>query len=705
MAAVTLRRCGYEILQKPNNQREHLFSLVDISDSLFRNWRAPNLNKERAYDRSTPMQLASQTLQRLISQTLTYPNSAIHDEMIEGRVRAEQINNIKRYLTWVLLANICNALVLVAALWSSPLRQSAIAWASAVVLVGLYFGLRQRHTASARPTYVSLHTITRAIRNSLLLGSLWATLPLIFFADASPGGQVIIACLCAGMLGGGAFVLANMPAAAIAFTAPIVVSSAVTIGRSGDAAYFLVAVLMVSYISVLWRGIYVYASQMAKRVAAQVNAERNVRRDDLTGLPNRLAFFEALEGAFLRFASLREQFSILYLDLNDFKIVNDRFGHVNGDKLLIEVGRRLRESVREADLVARLGGDEFAIAVANAQDAAIPTSLAARIVGNLDRPFVIDGREVFIGTCVGIALAPADGDTPEILIKNADEALYDAKHRPGAVIQLFDAGPRDAARQRRKLERDLSQALHRGEFFRVFQPIFNLQTQRIEGCEALLRWRHPILGVQLPKEFMRTMEETSLITKVGQWVLVEACKAAVTWPKHVRVAVNVSAVQLQNAHLLSAIVNALNQSMLPARRLEIEITETAVIDDSEQVLANLKALRELGVRIALDDFGTGYSSLTCVRRLAPDSIKIDGTFVRELTADASSRSIVRSLIYLSRDLAINVVAEGIETSEQLDFLRLNDCNEGQGYFIGLPKSASEIGPYLLSTNAVETSAA
>jgi diguanylate cyclase (GGDEF)-like protein len=651
------------------------------------------------------MQLASQTLRRMISQTLTYPNSSIHDEMIEGRVRAEQINNIKRYLTWVLLANICNALVLVAALWSSPLRQSAIAWASAVVLVGLYFGLRQRHTASARPTYVSLHTITRAIRNSLLLGSLWATLPLIFFADASPGGQVIIACLCAGMLGGGAFVLANMPAAAIAFTAPIVVSSAVTIGRSGDAAYFLVAVLMVSYISVLWRGIYVYASQMAKRVAAQVNAERNVRRDDLTGLPNRLAFFEALEGAFLRFASLREQFSILYLDLNDFKIVNDRFGHVNGDKLLIEVGRRLRESVREADLVARLGGDEFAIAVANAQDAAIPTSLAARIVGNLDRPFVIDGREVFIGTCVGIALAPADGDTHEILIKNADEALYDAKHRPGAVIQLFDAGPRDAARQRRKLERDLSQALHRGEFFLVFQPIFNLQTQRIEGCEALLRWRHPILGVQLPKEFMRTMEETSLITKVGQWVLVEACKAAVTWPKHVRVAVNVSAVQLQNAHLLSAIVNALNQSMLPARRFEIEITETAVIDDSEQVLANLKALRELGVRIALDDFGTGYSSLTCVRRLAPDSIKIDGTFVRELTADASSRSIVRSLIYLSRDLAINVVAEGIETSEQLDFLRLNDCNEGQGYFIGLPKSASEIGPYLLSTNAVETSAA
>jgi EAL domain-containing protein (putative c-di-GMP-specific phosphodiesterase class I) len=192
---------------------------------------------------------------------------------------------------------------------------------------------------------------------------------------------------------------------------------------------------------------------------------------------------------------------------------------------------------------------------------------------------------------------------------------------------------------------------------------------------------------------------------VGQWILVEACKAAVTWPRHIRVAVNVSAVQLQNAQLLSAIVNALSATTLPARRLEIEITETAVIDDSEQVLANLNALRELGVRIALDDFGTGYSSLTCVRKLAPNSIKIDGTFVRELGADDRSRSIIRSLIFLSRDLGINVVAEGIETAEQLEFLQLNECNEGQGHFIGMPRLASEIGSYLSNPSTLETSAA
>jgi diguanylate cyclase len=197
------------------------------------------------------MHLASHSLRKMVSRILCYPNSSVKDEAVEGRVRAEQINNVKRYLTWILLANVCNALVLVTALWSSPLRQLAVGWAFAIIIVGLYYGLRQRHTALATPAYVSAHTISRAIRNSLFLGILWATLPLIFFADASSGGQIIIACLCAGMLGGGAFALASIPAAAIAFTAPIVVASAITIGRSGDIAYALVAVLMVSYISVL----------------------------------------------------------------------------------------------------------------------------------------------------------------------------------------------------------------------------------------------------------------------------------------------------------------------------------------------------------------------------------------------------------------------------------------------------------------------
>jgi diguanylate cyclase len=648
---------------------------------------------------------ASQSQRRLFSQILRYPNSASQDEAIAGRVRAEQINDIKRYLTWVLLANACNALVLVAAFWTSASRQFAVIWAAVVVAVCFYYGLRQRRTAHVPPTQVSAHTVMRAIRNSLLLGCLWASLPLIFFAGASPGEQVIVACICAGMLGGGAFVLASIPAAAIAFTAPIVVTSAITIGRSGDTAYVLVAALMVSYISVLWRGIYVYASQIVKRVAEQVNAERKVRRDDLTGLPNRFAFFETLGRAFLRLTNSGEQFAVLYLDLNDFKVVNDRCGHAAGDRLLVEVGRRLSECVRPTDVVARLGGDEFAVVVAATQTSAIATTLAARIIATFDRAFIIDGREIYTSACAGIAVAPTDGDSPELLLKNADDALYDAKHRPGGVIQLFDAGHRDAARKRRMLERDLRQALRRDEFFMVFQPIFNLRTNRIAGCEALLRWNHPQLGTRSPTEFMKTLEETSLIMEIGQWILLEACKSAVAWPEHIRVAVNVSAVQLQSSSLLSDIRNALQASALSPRRLEIEITETAVIDDSDQVLSNLKALRELGIRVSLDDFGTGYSSLTCVRKLSPDSIKIDGSFVRELVGKPGSRSIVKSLIYLARDLSINIVAEGIETAEQLNFLQRSHCDEGQGYFIGAPKLANEIGLNLLTADAAKNSAA
>jgi diguanylate cyclase len=642
---------------------------------------------------------------KLMFQRFSDTTNSFHDESIDGRVRAEQINNIKRYQTWVVLANICNALVLAAALWPTPLRYPALLWSAGVVLICLGFGLSRRRMANAKPTNVSAGAVRRAVINSLVLGGAWGTLPLLFFAKAPPGGQVIIACLCAGALGGGAFVLAGIPAAAIAFTAPIVLASAIAIGRSGDAAYFLVAVLMISYIALLWRGIFIYASQITKRITDHINAEKNVRRDVLTDLPNRIAFFEGLEGAFARLYNCGEKFAVLFLDLNDFKLVNDRFGHIVGDKLLSEVGQRLRECVRKVDLVARLGGDEFAIAVQDMSDGSMPTVLAAQIVEKLSEPFVVDNRELFVGTCIGIAFAPTDGESPESLLKNADEALYDAKHRPGRVIQLFDAGARDAARIRRKLERDLSVALHRNEFSLVFQPIISLRTNRVEGCEALLRWRHPAHGMQMPNNFIRALEETSLITKVGQWVMVEACKAAASWPQHIRIAVNVSAIQLKSPQLLSAVGGALNASRLPARRLEIEITETAVIDDSEQVLTNLNALRELGVRIALDDFGTGYSSLTCVRKLVPDSIKIDGTFVRALASDARSRAIVRSLILLSQDLGMNVVAEGIETAEQLEFVRLKDCNEGQGHFIGTPKSANEIESHLNVDDLVETSAA
>jgi diguanylate cyclase len=656
-------------------------------------------------NRFEDVHLPSQPLRGMISRILSFPSNPIDDDVVQGRIRAEQINNIKRYLSAMLVANICNAAVLIVALWASPQHPLAITWASATLVCTLYHGFKNRRSTYTKPTYVSGTTITRTARNALLFGSLWAMLPLLFFPNASPVGQVVIACLCAGVLGGGTFVLASVPAAAIAFTAPIVVASAIAILRSGNSEYLVLAVLMISYIAALLRAVFAYASQIAKRVTEQVQIERKVRRDHLTNLPNRLAFFEALEGAFARLARWHEQFAVLYIDLNDFKAVNDRFGHAAGDSLLVQVGRRLSACVREVDLVARLSGDEFAVIVADAKDASVASIVANRIVGSLDTAFVMDGIEVFSGACIGIAFAPVDGASPELLLKSADQALYNAKHGHGGAIRLYEPGYKDAARQRRGLERDLRYALRRNEFFLLFQPIFALANNRITGCEALLRWRHPTLGVKSPTEFVRLMEETGLINDIGHWIFLEACKAAAAWSKDCRIAVNVSAIQLRQTNILSSILSALTTSSLQPDRLEIEITETAVIGESEQILSNLKALRDLGVRIAMDDFGTGYSSLTYLRRLSPDSIKIDGLFVREIAVNAESASIVKSLIALSHDLGINVVAEGIETAEQLHFLRRHSCEEGQGYFLCAPKSPSEIEGNLLQADKGKTIAA
>ena len=534
---------------------------------------------------------------------------------------------------------------------------------------------------------------------------MWASLPLLFFADASAGGQIIIVCLCAGTLAGGAFAFASVPPAAIAFTAPIAVGSAIAIGGSGDPAYLLVAILMVSYIAVLLRVVFVHAAQTARRIAEQIQAERKICKDELTNLPNRLAFCEGLESAFARLDRLHEQFAVLYVDLDDFKNVNDKLGHAAGDKLLVQVGQRLIACAKGIDLVARLSGDEFAVIVANANGSSAAVALANRIIRSLDAPFLIDGIQVFTAACIGIAIAPTDGASPERLLKNADEALYAAKHGKCGAIQLHDSEHKELARRRRRLERALRYALSRDEFFLVFQPILALGNDRITGIEALLRWRHPTLGVRSPIEFITILEETGLIHEIGHWIIREACKAASCWPKDIRVAVNVSPVQLRHTNILSCVVNALKESTLAPGRLELEITETALISDNDYVLSNLKALRELGIRIALDDFGTEYSSLTYLRKLSPDSIKIDGSFVREVLADADSASIVKSMIGLSRDLGINVVAEGIETVEQLSFLRRQNCDEVQGYFICAPKSAKEIQAFLSSGHASRFDAA
>jgi len=612
------------------------------------------------------------------------------DEAVAGRIRAEQINIILQYVPWIMLANACNALILLAAFWASPQRPWAMAWAGAVIAYALFYGVRAARRRSRKPSSVSAGTIRRAVRNAFLLGCIWAALPSLFFVGAPSGGQVIIACLCAGMLGGGGIAFASLPVAAIAFTGPIFIASAIAIARGGDQVYLLVALLMVVYTGVLIRGVFVHALKLTARLVAQIEAEKEIRRDPLTHLPNRVAFRESLETAFARLARMGEPFALFYLDLDEFKAVNDRLGHAAGDVLLIKVADRLRGCVRDIDTLARLSGDEFALVAAGVESADDALTVAERIVKAFDAPFDLDGTQASSAISIGIALAPANGTDTAALLKNADTALYSAKLSAGGPVQLFEAQFDARARERRALGNDLRGALQRGEFHLVFQPLLDLAHERIAGCEALLRWTHPTRGPVSPADFMQIAEETHLIHAIGEWVLREACRTAAGWPADTKIAVNLSAAQFRKAGILAAIVNALSDAHLPASRLEVEITESILMADDDFALSTLTTLRGLGVRIALDDFGTGHSSLSYLRRLPIDRVKIDRSFIHGLAVDRDSASIVKFVIGLAADLGMSVTAEGVETEEQLSRLRAMACGEVQGHFIAEPKSAAEI---------------
>jgi diguanylate cyclase (GGDEF)-like protein len=643
-------------------------------------------------------------LRNIYSGDLSSFGGVAIDEVVSGRVRAEQLNIILYYLPSIMLANVCNALIFVVAVWPSPNRPLSLVWAATIVCYAIFYGIKGRRKPF-KPQSVSAHSIQRVVRNALLLGSLWAALPLLFFIGASAGGQLIITCLCAGMLAGGAFAFASVPVAAIAFTSPIFIASAVVIARSGDQAYFLVAMLMVVYTCVLIRGVFVHALQLTKRLAEQVQAEEQAHKDFLTKLPNRMSFNEDIEAALSRLKRGGEQFAVLYLDLDEFKSVNDRLGHGAGDELLVQVASRLKSCARASDSVARLGGDEFAI-IANAINSSEQAlAFAERLVETFSLPFMIDGSTVYNTVSIGIAIAPSAGVSSDVLMKNTDTALYRAKGEVGGSVQIFEPRHDAKARERRAIEHDLRLALARDEFFLVFQPFFDLAQNRLTGCEALLRWRHPLRGIIFPEEFIQIAEATELIHPIGEWVIREACRAASDWPQDTKIAINFSAVQFRKASILPAIIKSLADVGVSPSRLEIEITESTILSENDFALSMLNNLLDLGTKFALDDFGTGYASLSCLRKFPFDRIKIDCSFVREMLTDPHCASIVRSVIGLAHDLGIGVTAEGVETEEQLSYLRATTCGQVQGFLISEPKPAAEIAALFGKTKTSHTLAA
>ncbi len=435
---------------------------------------------------------------------------------------------------------------------------------------------------------------------------------------------------------------------------------------------------------------------ITERRQAEDKIAHMARHDALTGLPNRMHFCERLDKAF-RELHRTAGFAVLCLDLDHFKSVNDMLGHQAGDRLLQVAAARIREALRESDVVARFGGDEFAVLQLVEDQPAAATALAGRLVEVMSEPIALGEQQMPVGVSIGISLAPADGGDAGRLLKNADMALYRAKADGRGTYCFFESGMDARMQARRILELDLRTALTTGAFELHYQPIVNVTSGEITSFEALLRWRHPTRGMIAPLEFIPLAEETGLIVPIGEWVLQEACAEAVKWPDNLHVAVNLSPAQFKKPKLVASVVDALSRSRLSAQRLELEITESVLLQDGDATMAMLHELRNLGVAISMDDFGTGYSSLSYLRKFPFNRIKIDKSFVHNLGDGGSSLAIIRAVTGLGSSLGIATIAEGVETADQLKRLKAEGCTEAQGYLFGAAKPSSEAIRHLTAT--------
>ncbi|MDH1530320.1 putative bifunctional diguanylate cyclase/phosphodiesterase [Pseudomonas mosselii] len=431
------------------------------------------------------------------------------------------------------------------------------------------------------------------------------------------------------------------------------------------------------------------AEDATEELAAHAQIHHMAHHDALTGLPNRTLFHERLKQALLRGEDSGKLTAALCLDLDNFKNINDTLGHAFGDKLLRALGKRLRRELREHDTLARLGGDEFAVVLSGLETCDAARITAQRLIEAICPPFHIEGHQFSVGVSIGVAVAPDDHHHAEQLLGYADMALYEAKRNGRNRYECFHVELDVAARQRRLVETDLRTALHLGQLQLHYQPVVDQQSATVTGYEALLRWEHPSRGMIMPMDFIPIAEETGLIHEIGARALNLACQEAASWGTTQTVSVNLSAVQFKNANLVHTVALALADSGLPATRLELEITESVLLGNSEENVRTLRALKDLGVSISLDDFGTGYSSLGYLRSFPFDRIKIDKSFVHDMCESREAMSIIRAITELSNSLMIKTTAEGVESAEQMERLLAEGCSHFQGYLYGRPAPASE----------------
>lgn len=751
-------------------------------------------------------------------------------EAMAGRVRMEQVQSILRLTPVMMGANIVIASLVSLTGLTSPNAAAVSIWALLVIgyallgLRGWFLGRRKagRQTVSARG-------VNRIVVQAGLLGMLWGVLPVLTFHEGVGATPMLVASVIAGMIGCGGFAMLTLPAAALAYSTPMVVGSLIMLVTSPNPilqalagllifCHLLVSASCLAHAKVfverlvaadelekqkqvvslllsdfeegasdwLWEvdahGALTYVSDRMAAAAGvdkdtllgrpmsslcgaaeggpsgavaalsalfaeqktfrdvivsvpvsgethwwslaakpvldldghfigfrgvgaditraredQARISRLAHYDVLTQLPNRLSFLQALGRAWTEHGQPGEAgCAVLCLDLDHFKGVNDSLGHPIGDDLLIQASARLKACVGEQGLVSRLGGDEFAVVVAPSPGHAALGELAQAIVDTLSRPYDVRGHNVLIGASVGIAVAPLHADDPDGLLKNADLALYGAKGDGRGAYRFFETAMDVWAQERRALELDLRDALAKDELKLFFQPLIGASENEITGFEALLRWQHPRRGLVAPADFVEHAEQWGLIGKIGEWVLMEACRTAATWPAPLTVAVNLSPNQFASGHLVAQVRKALKTSGLHPSRLELEITEGLLLHDSARTLKQLADLKALGVKIAMDDFGTGYSSLAYLWRFPFDKIKIDRSFVAEMQDNAAIADILRTITLLGQTLNLKVTAEGVETPSQARLLADMRCDTFQGFLYGRPMPVGDIPSFLVS---------
>ncbi len=446
----------------------------------------------------------------------------------------------------------------------------------------------------------------------------------------------------------------------------------------------------------IFKGFHGVGSDITLQKKSDERIQFLAHHDVLTGLYNRAHFTELLHQNVSRLERYGATFSLMFLDLDFFKSVNDSYGHPMGDKLLIDVAARIRAVMPSAAAISRLGGDEFAVIFQQSLSQQQLREIAEATLETIAVPFEIDGEKLQIGVSVGVALAPHHGTRPDQLLRNVDLALYRAKETGRNSYCVFEAGMDSVARERRALEFDLRYALEGNELELFYQPFVNAQTNKPLGFEALLRWNHPIRGQISPAEFIPIAESTGLIGPIGEWVICEACNVAATWPEHLRIAVNLSALQFNKDRVVEIVSRSLAESGLPAHRLELEITESLLIDQPDDAIAKLMQLKKIGVSIAMDDFGTGYSSLSYMLKFPFDKIKVDKSFITAVKNENAAGDVLRTIASLGKSLKVQMTAEGVETFEQAEFLKDLAFDQLQGFFFSKPLRGSEIPALLLS---------